>query len=214
MTITVNAACVKVAAPLRTSKVSIHRWVSSKQSWVRKKIAEQEERLAEVPARRYGEGELWPYLGGAMTLRLANGARAAYLDNGHEITLTLSSRSRKPREVQVAELMSLWYRGRAQIYLEQKSLHFAEVLGVGITAVKLRLTKSKWGHCTPQGELQYNWLIMQAPIEIVDYLVAHEVSHRVHLNHSPAFWRTVAKICPDYQAHRCWLRSNGHTLVF
>jgi len=214
MTITVDAACVKVAAPLRTSKKTIREWVGHKQVWVRKKLAEQSTRLAEVPKRSYCEGEQWPYMGRELILHLAVGPRAVCYGDEQNITLVLARRSRKPREVQAAELMSRWYRQQAQCYLEQQSRLYAQALGVSITEVKLRLTKTKWGHCTPQGVLQYNWLVMQAPQAVVDYLVAHEVSHRVHLNHSAAFWHTVEKICPDYKTHRIWLRAHGHRLVF
>ncbi len=214
MTITVDQACVTVAAPLRTSKRVIREWVAHKQVWVRKKLLEQSTRLAEVPKRSYCEGELWPYLGKQLTLHLAVGPRAVCYGDDQSITLVLARRSKKPREAQAAELMSRWYRERAQSVLEQKTECYAKALDVTVTEVKLRLTKSKWGHCTPEGVLQYNWLVMQAPEQVVDYLVAHEVSHRVHLNHSAAFWHTVEQICPDYSVQRHWLRTHGHKLVF
>jgi len=214
MTLTVDEGGVKVSAPLRTSRKSIREWVNHKQSWIRKKRAQQALRLAEVPVRAYVEGELWPYLGRELCLRLADGPRADYYGDEQSITLILSRRSRKPRQVQAAELMSAWYRRQAQGYLERLSAEFAERLGVSIKGVKLRLTKSKWGHCTPEGVLQYNWLIMQAPLEVVNYLVAHEVCHRVHLNHSPAYWETVNRLYPGFEQPQNWLKQNGHTLLF
>ena len=214
MTLAVDAGVVKVSAPLRTSQKSIREWVYRKQIWIRKKLTEQALRLAEVPVRRYCEGELWPFLGRELQLRLADGPRGDCYGDEHSITLVLSRRTRKPREVQAAELMSAWYRKQAQKYLESQSAEFAERLGVSIKSVKLRVTKSKWGHCTPDGVLQYNWLIMQAPLEVVHYLVAHEVCHRVHLNHSPAYWQTVKKVYPEFEQPQHWLKQNGHTLLF
>ncbi len=214
MSMRVDGGQVSVGAPLRTSLKQIREWVESKQAWVRKKIAEQSLQLAEVPKRRYCEGESWPYLGEERILRLALGPRANCFGDEAHVTLVMSRRSKKPQEEQAAELMSLWYRQQAQVYLEKQSALFSEQLGVRVTQVKLRLTRSKWGHCTPQGVLQFNWLIMQAPKSVVDYLVAHEVSHLVHLNHSAAFWRVVESICPDYQAAERWLKNNGHKLVF
>ena len=77
----------------------------------------------------------------------------------------------------------------------------------------MRFTRSKWGHCTSEGVLQYNWHIVLAPEPVVDYLVAHEVCHLRHLNHSAHFWALVASVCPDYQAQRDWLKANGRCLT-
>ncbi len=58
----------------------------------------------------------------------------------------------------------------------------------------------------------YSWRLIMAPPDVLDYVAAHEVSHLVHMDHSPAFWEQVASICPNYAAHRTWLRENGADL--
>ena len=83
-------------------------------------------------------------------------------------------------------------------------------VGLLISLVSFRKTKTKWGHCSTRGIIQFNWLIMMAPNEVIDYLVAHEVSHLVHMNHSTDYWRVVSSLCPNYKIHRDWLRENEH----
>ena len=97
--------------------------------------------------------------------------------------------------------------------LADKTRNRAAELGVTVGDIRLRLTRSKWGHCTRSGIIQYNWLIALAPESVVDYLVIHEVCHRRHLNHSRAYWQLVESLCPDYLRRRQWLKDWGHTLV-
>ena len=89
----------------------------------------------------------------------------------------------------------------------------AKALGVTFCAISLRDTRSRWGSCTSDGRLMYSWRLIMAPDEVLDYVVAHEVSHLVHLNHSKEFWSTVESICPDFQIHRRWLKDEGPTLM-
>ncbi len=85
-------------------------------------------------------------------------------------------------------------------------------LGRGYRSLTLRDTRSRWGSCSAAGGLMFSWRLILAPPEILDYVAAHEVAHLAEMNHSPAFWRVVAGLCPDYARHRAWLRKHGQTL--
>jgi len=76
--------------------------------------------------------------------------------------------------------------------------------------VSYRKTKSKWGHCCQDGTIQFNFLAMMAPREVINYLIVHECSHLKYMDHSKRFWAVVESICPDYREHREWLADNGH----
>ncbi len=76
----------------------------------------------------------------------------------------------------------------------------------------LRDTRSRWGSCTADGALMYNWRLVMAPPEVLDYVAAHEVAHLVEMNHSAAFWAVVKGLMPDYAAPRRWLKTEGHAL--
>jgi hypothetical protein len=81
------------------------------------------------------------------------------------------------------------------------------------SAVKYRRTKSKWGHCTSDGHIQYNPLIVLAPKNIVDYIIAHEVCHLVHANHSSRFWALVDKTYESRIEAEQWLKHSGHRIA-
>lgn len=105
-----------------------------------------------------------------------------------------------------------WLRQTLLAYCEDKSAYYSEILGVNVKRVSVREAKSRWGSCSAQGALSYNWRLIFAPKEVIDYVVAHEVAHLREMNHSLRFWRLVARLHPDAQKARQWLKINGSTL--
>ncbi|MFN9391063.1 MAG: M48 family metallopeptidase [Betaproteobacteria bacterium] len=88
--------------------------------------------------------------------------------------------------------------------------HFAERLGVARPRVLLSDARTRWGSCNAGGEVRLNWRLMQAPEALIDYVVAHEVAHLLHLNHSPRFWRAVERIYPAWETARAELAATSH----
>jgi predicted metal-dependent hydrolase len=88
----------------------------------------------------------------------------------------------------------------------------AAKLGVTIKRITLRDTKSRWGSCASDGSLSFSWRLIFAPSHVLDYLAAHEVAHRVEMNHSARYWRHVAAIYPDFERAEQWLKRNGASL--
>ncbi|MEA2905504.1 MAG: hypothetical protein QOI12_2891 [Alphaproteobacteria bacterium] len=96
--------------------------------------------------------------------------------------------------------------------LEAASRRYAQKLGVVIKRVSVRDQSSRWGSCSNTGVLSFSWRLILAPPFVLDYLAAHEVSHLVELNHSPRFWRLVARIYPGYERAKAWLDAHGTEL--
>uniref|UniRef100_UPI004047A5E8 M48 family metallopeptidase n=1 Tax=Yoonia sp. TaxID=2212373 RepID=UPI004047A5E8 len=101
---------------------------------------------------------------------------------------------------------------RARDELAAASDHYAGLLGKSYSRLSIRDTRSRWGSCSSAGVLMYSWRLIMAPPQILHYVAAHEAAHLVEMNHSDAFWAQVARICPDYEQHRHWLRNNGDSL--
>ncbi len=101
---------------------------------------------------------------------------------------------------------------RAKRVFPTKVKKFAEIIGVTYGNITIRMQKSRWGSCSGKGNLNFNCLLMNAPEEIVDYVVVHELCHRKEMNHSPRFWAEVEKVLPDYKERRKWLKENGGKL--
>ena len=177
---------------------------------VRAKIIEQQQALALQPEpRRYAQGSQVPFMGESLRLVLGRGSRAAIARIDRQLHLILSPRSRLDDEAQIRQLLSRWYQQQALKILTDKTRQLAQSMDLVCTLVSIKATRSKWGHCTSRGAIQYNWQILLAPEAIVDYLVAHEVSHLRHHNHSADFWALVASVCPTFKADRAWLKAEG-----
>lgn len=79
--------------------------------------------------------------------------------------------------------------------------------------ITIRDQKTRWGSCSSRGNLNFNWRLVMAPPPIIDYVVIHELAHLIELSHSPRFWETVERYCPDHREHRRWLREHGPRLA-
>jgi predicted metal-dependent hydrolase len=79
--------------------------------------------------------------------------------------------------------------------------------------VRISSARTRWGSCSSRGSLSFTWRLVMAPVEVVDYVIVHELAHlRVH-NHSPEFWKEVARLMPDYAQRKQWLKDNGRLLI-
>jgi len=105
-----------------------------------------------------------------------------------------------------------WLAGEARTDLKRAVARHAGALGTRPKAVRVRDTVSRWGSCSSAGVLSFSWRLVLAPPEILDYLAAHEVSHLVHMDHSPAFWALVGRLYPEHRTARDWLKREGGRL--
>lgn len=97
--------------------------------------------------------------------------------------------------------------------IPQRVTHYANQMGVTYGRITIRSQQTRWGSCSSKGNLNFNCLLMLAPEQVIDYVVVHELSHRIHMNHSAAFWKTVEAYMPDYAKWRQWLKDNGASLM-
>ena len=100
-------------------------------------------------------------------------------------------------------------RKQAAEAIKARCRYYAPVMGVSYGTVTIREQKTRWGSCSAKGNLNFNWKLVLMPPEILDYVVVHELAHRIQMNHSAAFWAEVGKILPDYKERRQWLKVNG-----
>ena len=108
------------------------------------------------------------------------------------------------------EVFCTWYREQARAVLSDRVSAYAQQWGFPQPSIRITAAKTRWGSCSSRGGLNFTWRLVQAPLEIIDYVVVHELCHMKQHNHSRAFWALVAEILPDYQKHRYWLKENGY----
>ena len=125
--------------------------------------------------------------------------------------LTAIAAAPRPEALTAEELQSL--AKEAAKTIPERVAHFAPLVGVNYGRITIRSQHTRWGSCSAKGNLNFNCLLMLASPEVRDYVVIHELCHRKELNHSPAFWAQVERLCPDYRTHRKWLKDNGASLI-
>lgn len=97
--------------------------------------------------------------------------------------------------------------------IEPLAREMAQSIGQSFRRIQIRDTKSRWGSCSSSGTLSFSWRLIMCPDEIIEYVVAHEVSHIKEMNHSPAFWRVVDELVDDAKISRKWLKNEGQALM-
>jgi predicted metal-dependent hydrolase len=193
-----------VRAPLRAPAAMIDEVIREKRGWIRKKIAEMIQQPQAID-HTYEEGEIFYFLGRAYPLHITDGTGA-----GIERTDRLCvSCTLKP---DIRSRLKRWYREEARQEIHARCMWFSMMTGYSPASVRITDARQRWGSCTHKGGLNFSWRLIQAPLEIVDYVIVHELVHLKQPDHSPKFWAKVREIMPDYERRRKWLRENERLL--
>ncbi len=113
----------------------------------------------------------------------------------------------------MARRLTDWLKAEAKTDLEEAVAWHAGRLGVTPSSIRMRGQSTRWGSCSHQGRLNFNWRLILAPSFVLDYVAAHEVAHIIEMNHSPAFWATVKRTLPEMDEGRAWLRAHEQSLM-
>jgi len=206
ISILVDEDGLRVAAPWNASLGAIERLLHRHSQWVLRKLAEWNERRP--PPRRWCDGETLMLLGERLTLRIsASGGTHPIYVRGTDVVIAGADQAAGT----IGPRVLAWLREQALSCFEERVHFFRLAAGIATSAeVFLSNARTRWGSCHASGRIHLNWRLVQMPLRLVDYVVAHEVAHLVEMNHSQRFWRTVGRIVPDYAARRRELRSDGH----
>ncbi len=205
----VEEGAVTVVVPQNTLPEKIDQILADKRQWIREKILLHRE-AASKSAKDYVSGEAFSYLGRNYRLKVERGLFAPVKLVHGRLVVTTPYGSEQPHMIRNA--LVRWYKHQADKKLRVKVDRYAPIVGADPTGVGIKSFKSRWGSCTAKGRVELNWKIIMAPTRMVDYVVVHELCHLKQHDHSPAYWREVGRIIPDYKECRKWLRENARSL--
>lgn len=195
-----------VRAPMLTIPGQIEALVKRKQSWIREKRAFVYRRSLEIPAKDFSTGEEFLYLGNSYLLEIVPDQEKPLLLRDKFYLSNLASNAAK-------RVFEAWYKGRASQVIQERVDMFARKNGFTYKRIRITRAKTRWGSCGPQGSLNFTYRLVMAPLEIIDYVVIHELVHLKVRSHSKTFWSDVEKLMPDYRYRIKWLKDNGHRLT-
>lgn len=172
----------------------------------------QMKRYEDERSARYSmqDGMTFPLEGRTATLRVRQAPKAKCVFEGDEAIVFLP----EPAPEQVAQVLRAGLIARFRERLDQRLAHYIPLIGRAPNRVAVREQKTRWGSCSSQHNLNFNWLLIMAPPEALDYVVIHELCHLYEFNHSPAFWARVERYQSEYAYWRQWLRSGWARLTF
>ncbi|MPM66824.1 hypothetical protein SDC9_113736 [bioreactor metagenome] len=128
-------------------------------------------------------------------------------------TILVSIPANPSGELDCALILEGWYKETAADILIEKTNYWSHRLGVNPAKINIKNQRTRWGSCSNRGSINYNWKIVMAPPEVINYLVIHELAHLIVPNHSEKFWKVVEKYCHNFKSSRNWLRVNGQLLM-
>jgi len=194
-----------VRSPRHTPIERIRQFVTDSTDWIERKRARMLSR-PQPRVKSFTDGEEFLLLGRLYPLRLSDNAyRIGIIDN--ELIC--------PRlwlELAAVKLVA-WYKNEARRQFNERCTRFAPIIGVEPRGFRLTSPDRRWGSCGSKGTLNFNWRLVMAPPEVIDYVVVHEMIHLKHFNHSPEFWKAVESLAPDFKRHQAWLKTNKHRLI-
>ena len=191
---------VRLVLPPRASARAALDWARQQGAWVARR------RAALPTPRPFVPDAIVPFGNEQLTIRWDAQASRRIVRVGDVL------RCGGPREG-LAARVTAWLRREALRILSIETAEFAARAGVGVARVAIGDTRSRWGSCAASGVIRYSWRLILAPAFVRRATVAHEVAHRVHLNHGPAFWALVAVLDErDPAESREWLRAHGAAL--
>ena len=200
---------VVLSVPKFVTDSEIDNIIERKINWIRNKLAIEKTNSFNIK-RKYENGEKFLYFGSEYSLKIKHSnSDKVYLDNNSMIVEVKNN----SKAVHIRNILNNWYIAESKKYLIKTTNYYEVLIGVSVNKLIFGKYKSKWGSCNSKKTISYDWRIIMAPLEVIHYLIIHELCHIKHLNHSNDFWKTVEKYMANYKLQKKWLKTNSSKLI-
>jgi predicted metal-dependent hydrolase len=196
--VTSNAEVV-IQVPYTLSQKKITDFIDDHQDWIDKKQSDMFKNIEEKETLLKTQ---FIYLGQLYNLSESDSVSEITFDDA-KVIMPIGTSAKK---------LEHWYKDRAEDILFDRVSIYQTFIDKKPEKIRVKKLKSRWGSCSSNGDITLNIQLIKSPMYVIDYVVVHELSHLVHLNHSKSFWDLVESIIPDYKKAHTWLKSNGHLL--
>lgn len=190
-----------VKAPIFVPERLIKSFIKEKEDWILKSLA----RIGKTKTNKksYHEGEEFMYLGDKYQL---------HFGDFEEISVTNALNFPNFLVFRIKKELTNWYMKQAKEIITKQVDFMCKKINTKYKDIRFSDTSSKWGSCSPDNSLQFNWRLVMTPLTVINYVVVHELVHTIEKNHRQKFWSKVDLYTPAYKQHRKWLNNNKHLL--
>ncbi len=201
LTINENAELI-IRAPKRLSIEKIQDFINEKENWINRKKRLIENQIKDVTSNH----NKLLYLGTLFPINVEQNASKELFFTGEEFI----ANSIEPDSLSLS--IKKWYKNKFKEIALPRVAYFANKHNLMVNQVRIKNQKTMWGSCSSKNNINLNYLLLMAPMGVIDYVIVHELVHTIHRNHSTDFWDSVESIMPEFQEHKRWLKKNGYKL--
>ena len=201
LTINENAELI-IRAPKRLSIEKIQDFINEKENWINRKKRLIENQIKDVTSNH----NKLLYLGNLFPINVEQNASKELFFTGEEFI----ANSIEPDSLSLS--IKKWYKNKFKEIALPRVAYFANKHNLMVNQVRIKNQKTMWGSCSSKNNINLNYLLLMAPMGVIDYVIVHELVHTIHRNHSTDFWDSVESIMPEFQRHKRWLQKNGYKL--
>lgn len=208
-----NKGEVIIASPINISEATIEDLVKKKIGWITDNLEIVNTKNKSMKNIGFTQGQQLLWMGKTLEVQVnktdIKECHIKVLDA--KLIIYINSKLTNKNEVIREKILSL-YKNKAKEVLVNRTCIYSKILKVYPNKITIKDQKTIWGSCSSKKNINFSYRLIMAPMEVLDYVVVHELCHIVHMNHSKTYWELVKSIIPDYKEKREWLKNNGYML--
>lgn len=208
--LTIDHQGLRISVPLQIALPQVEIILQEKAGWITKKLEQWENKKS--LAMPWTQDAIYPLLGEPWHIALKSSGEiemARYFAKETANVRTAEQPLPQLNSHQIEKFVMAWYYQQAIVCFQQRIAIYASALNIRVPLFRLSCAKTRWGSCNSRGFIHLNWRLIQMPLYLVDYVVAHELAHLIEMNHSARFWKLVGSVYLDYQTARKELKEYG-----
>lgn len=192
---------VEAVVPEGVSEQRLHEFVQSKRDW----IARMAQHYSKMKERSGHEDGTIYYLGSKYHYRIVKDRLQSAIISDSLKTITFHVADKRSYKKEIEQ----WYKDQTARMISERLSQISARTGLSYNKVSIKKQSSRWASCSRKRNLNFNLLLAAAPVDVIDYVIVHELAHTVELNHSRRFWQVVQDADPAYKEHRAWLEDHS-----
>ena len=196
-------ATLTVKAPIFVSEKLINDFIFEKRNWILKKQEIAKEKHKNFVPKKFVEGENFLFLGENYELEYIYSLP-------HPIMLDKKLFILEKHRNVTDKLILYWYKQQALKIISERLKYYSQLSGIRYNSLKITSARKRWGSCSLIGKLNFSFRLIMAPMEVINYVVIHELAHIIEHNHSKNFWKLVSQYDSEYKTHLTWLKKHNY----